>query len=256
MNQSQIDDFVHQGFVRIQQAIPRQIVEECTEILWRDAQCDPLDPETWNRPVVRLGDYSEAPFRAAANTPVLHEAFDALVGPGRWQPRESLGTFPIRFPSAEEPDDTGWHVDASFPGDNPDDFFQWRVNVYSRGRALLMLFLFSDVSPLDAPTRIRCGSHQEVARILEPAGERGLSFVELASALNATERLPEIAATGNAGDVYLCHPFLAHAAQAHRGDTPRVIAQPPLPLAEPLRLERTKGAYTPVEAAVRAALHQ
>ena len=34
-------------------------------------------------------------------------------------------------------------------------------------------------------------------------------------------------ATGRAGDVFLCHPFLVHAASwPHRGRRPRMIAQP------------------------------
>ena len=32
----------------------------------------------------------------------LERVFDQLVGPGRWHPRDGLGTFPIRFP---HPDD-------------------------------------------------------------------------------------------------------------------------------------------------------
>ena len=35
-------------------------------------------------------------------------------------------------------------------------------------------------------------------------------------------------AIGPAGTVYLCHPFLVHAAQPHRGSQPRFMAQPPL----------------------------
>ena len=34
-------------------------------------------------------------------------------------------------------------------------------------------------------------------------------------------------ATGRAGDVYLCHPFIVHTASwPHRGTTPRMMAQP------------------------------
>ena len=49
----------------------------------------------------------------AANTPELRAAFDQLVGRGRWRRRTSLGTFPVRFPSHDDPGDTGWHVDMS-----------------------------------------------------------------------------------------------------------------------------------------------
>jgi hypothetical protein len=51
----------------------------------------------------------------------------------------------------------------------------WRANIHSTGRALLVLFLFSDVGERDAPTRIRVGSHADIARQLAPAGERGLT---------------------------------------------------------------------------------
>jgi hypothetical protein len=54
------------------------------------------------------------PFVEAANTPRLLAAFDQLVGPGRWYPRPHVGTFPIRFPSAENPGDAGWHIDGSY----------------------------------------------------------------------------------------------------------------------------------------------
>jgi hypothetical protein len=113
-----------------------------------------------------------------------------------------------------------------------------------------MLFLFSDVGELDAPTRIRVGSHLEVARMLAPAGDAGLRPEELD--YNRTAGCEEVLATGAAGTVYLCHPFLVHAAQVHRGSNPRFMAQPPLVPAEPLDLNRADAAaYSPVELAIR-----
>ena len=80
----------------------------------------PRDEKTWTRPVIRLGYYGQEPFRKAVNTPLLHAAFDQLVGNGRWHPRADLGSFPVRFPHADDPGDTGWHVDLSFPGTSDD----------------------------------------------------------------------------------------------------------------------------------------
>lgn len=178
--------------------------------------------------MIRLGNYADAPFREAANTPALHAAFDQLVGAGRWQRPGALGTFPVRFPSDADPGDVGWHIDVSFETDNP-DFMSWRANVRSKGRALLMLFLFSDVGEEDAPTRIRIGSHLAIARELAPAGEEGLTLGALAAnGFAETADLPEALATGTAGTVYLCHPFLVHSAQPHHGTRPRFMAQPPL----------------------------
>lgn len=166
----------------------------------------------------------------------------------------SLGSFPIRFPPPDDPGDTGWHIDMSF-GLETSDFTEWRANISSKGRALLMLFLFSDVGELDAPTRIRVGSHYDVARRLAPAGEAGLSLGNLAATgFRESAQRAEVLATGAAGAVYLCHPFLVHAAQPHRGEKPRFMAQPPLLPREPLKLDRDDGAYSPVEAAIRLAL--
>ena len=227
-------------------------------VLWRDTGCDEDNPTTWTKPVVRLGMYGQEPFARVANTPILHQAFDQLVGPGQWRPRSDLGTFPIRFPSPDDPGDAGWHVDSSFPPDSGEttDYVDWRINVSSKGRALLMLFLFSDVGEMDAPTRIRAGSHIDVARILARAGEYGLSLRELvvAEGFAETAARREVLATGDAGTVYLCHPFLVHAAQSHRGIRPRFLAQPPLLPAELFLLNRMDGAYSPVEQAIRIAL--
>lgn len=258
LSSAQITQFIDDGFVKIEQAFPSELADQCRSILWRATGCDEADPTTWTKPVIRLGNYGQEPFAAAANTPALHQAFDQLVGPGRWRPRNDLGTFPIRFPSPDDPGDAGWHVDTSFPPDSGDttNYAHWRINLHSKGRALLMLFLFSDVAENDAPTRIRVSSHLDVARILATVGDYGLSLMELAAREDfaATVARREVLATGEAGTVYLCHPFLVHAAQPHHGSRPRFLAQPPLMPAEPFLLERADGAYSPVEQAIRLAL--
>ncbi len=253
LRDADIDHFVQNGFVRIEGAFPRTVADAACALLWRDTGCDPEDPSTWTKPVIRLGLYTQAPFVEAANAPVLHAAFDQLVGDGRWHPGRAMGTFPVRFPSAQDPGDLGWHVDASFGWEMP-DFLEWRVNIASKGRALLMLFLFSDVGADDAPTRIRAGSHLDVARILAPAGETGLSLREIVPQLPVTAGRREVMATGPAGTVYLCHPFLVHAAQMHRGKRPRFLAQPPLLPSAPLRLAGAGLDASPVERAISLAL--
>jgi hypothetical protein len=253
LGESQIRDFIADGFVRIDQAFPAALADAARAILWHDIGLDPDYPAGWVQPVIRLGMYSQAPFVEAANTPLLLNAFDQLVGPGRWQPLRAMGTFPVRFPSRESPGDDGWHVDVSFGWEKP-DFMDWRANIVSHGRALLLLFLFSDVGEQDAPTRIRKGSHIDVARMLAPAGAAGLSLREIAERLGETEEREEVTAIGEAGTVYLCHPFLVHAAQAHRGTTPRFMAQPPLLPRGDLQLQRADHAYSPVERAIRHAI--
>ena len=253
LSEQDLERFITAGYVKLEAVFDERLAEEARSILWKDAGCDPEDRTTWTKPVIRLGGYAQEPFRRAANMPVLLEAFDQLVGRGRWQRLAGLGTFPVRFPSDEEPGDTGWHAEASFYGTDG----SMRLNVRSQGRALLLLFLFSDVGINDAPTRILEGSHFDLPAILEPAGENGLSFIEVAQKLTRrTLDRSTVYATGKAGTVFLCHPFLVHAAQPHRGERPRFMAQPPLLPAEPIQLVRARGDYSLVEETIRMALDQ
>lgn len=249
-----VEAFVERGFARVEGAFSREVAAEARARLWRDlAPAREDDPSSWHEPVVRLGWYGDPPFIEAARSPRLAAACDAVAGRGRWLPRGDLGSFPVRFPSARDPGDTGWHVDASFGTDDP-DFLRWRTNVVSQGRALLLLVLFSDVGEDDAPTRLRVGSHVDVARALAPAGDAGFTLGELvASDFGATAPRDVAFATGDAGTVWVCHPFLVHAAQALRGTRPRFLAQPPLLPASELRLDGPPD-ETPVERAVRRAL--
>lgn len=220
--------FIEDGYIKIENAFGADHAARCREELWTATGLSPYEPEGWTRPVVRVGFMSSPPFVEAANTPVLHEAYDLLAGEGRWIAPKGLGTFPIRFPSPQAPGDDGWHVDMSFGTDNP-DFMEWRSNVKSSGRALLMLFLFSEVGPNDAPTKIRKGSHSVIARELLPHGEAGTTLRQLsANGYASTSDCAIELVTGAPGTVYLCHPFIVHAAQPHRGARPRFMAQPPL----------------------------
>jgi hypothetical protein len=71
-----------------------------------------------------------------------------------------------------------------------------------------------------------------VARVLGPdpvdLSEMG-RLVDRASAHRA-----EVHATGEPGDMYVVHPFTAHAADEHRGRTPRFMAQAPVVLTRSL----------------------
>jgi len=252
----QIERFINDGFIKIEGAFPTVVADECRAILWKATPCNPNNPGSWLHPVIRIPELGHEAFQKAANTTVLHNAFDQLAGKDKWMPRMTLGSFPLRFPSKEPASDTGWHVDASFPGKDPYNYFEWQINVNSKGRALLMLFLFSDVAEKDAPTIIRVGSHLGVAKILEPEGDKGLSFLELARKLKSLPKYSESLATGKAGTVYLCHPFIVHAAQDHHGSTPKFMAQPPLLAKKDFDITRTESELCPVEKAILKGIQQ
>jgi hypothetical protein len=125
----------------------------------------------------------------------------------------------VRFPSQDRAG-AGYQIDAGFPGPGDQG---WRANVRSRARRLLALFLLTDVGPDDAPTRLVRGSHLTAARFLGPYGEAGADG-DARLWYPSTLRRPVAHATGTAGDVFLCHPFIVHTATwPHRGTGPRMI---------------------------------
>lgn len=97
LGDAQIRQFIQDGFVRLDRAFPRALADEVRAILWRDLPCDPGDPTTWTRPVIRLGYYGDEPFKCAVNTQVLHAAFDQLVGRGAGIRAPISGRFPCGF---------------------------------------------------------------------------------------------------------------------------------------------------------------
>jgi hypothetical protein len=254
LSKTEISHFVEEGFIRVDNAFSQQIAEAALDILWNDLPCDRSNSSTWTEPVIRLGFYSQPPFIESVNNEKLNLIFDQLIGEGKWIPCQSVGSFPVRFPSQQQAMDTGKHVDASFPGDDPNNYFEWRVNVKSKGRALLMLILYSDVSENDAPTIIYPGSHKDVAKMLWAEGDNGLSFMDLARKIDELTLGKVVYATGRAGTIYLCHPFMVHSAQSHRGTVPKFMAQPPLLLRGELSISENGINHSPVEEAIRLAL--
>ena len=106
----------------------------------------------------------------------------------------------------------------------------------------------SDVGVDDAPTRLWPGSRREMSALLRPFGEEGVFGLEAPLPEPAG---PVVHAIGEAGDVFLCHPFLVHAGSPHRGSAPRFGVQPPIALTGSLRLEGADNELSPVASAVR-----
>ena len=253
LTSTEIEAFVRDGFVAVRGAVDGATMAECRTQLWDLLSEDPSDPATWTEPVRRMDSPITPAFTRAAQAAALTEAYDQLVGPGRWQRRVELGNVAIRFPVDAESNDTGWHIDASYLPPGASRYF---VNVSSRDRGLLMLFLLSDVSADDAPTRLKVGSHQDVPHFLAPHGDDGVDTFDLCVEMDAAGALDsparaEALATGVAGDVFLCHPFLVHAAQSHRGKQPRLLSQPGLMLTDQFDLGDPRS---PVERAIVASL--
>lgn len=219
--------FYRDGYLKIEQPELRDAAEAARAVLWRQIGLSPEDPASWTEPVVWASDLTGAgPFAELTGSVRLARALDAVCGVGGWEPHRALGNIPVRFPVRPAGPDRGWHLDMNTP--LPDG--SWAVS--GRPQTVLVLTLLSDVGADDAPTRLRRGSHRDVAAVLGPTPMDFVAAGALADRVSAGR--PVAHATGSAGDTYVVHPFTVHAADEHRGRTPRFMAQTPVMVTAPL----------------------
>ena len=237
LSDAQIAQFIQDGFVRIDRAFPRELAEQGRTILSRDLPCDPDDAATWTRPVIRLGYYSDEPFRKAVEQPPASYS----LRPARPEGAMAALRRPRHLPCAiSKPARSRRHrlaCRSQLPR-RESGYRQQGLRRLARQRHVPRPRA-ADAVPLLRCARSRCADpdkprlasgHGAPSR----SGRRGRP-VHLTLDPMGSDR-PEAQATGEAGTVYLCHPFLIHAAQKHRGSAPRSMAQPPLHPAEPFSL--------------------
>jgi len=196
-----LEAFARDGYVAIREAVDAGTVAGCRELIWAAMQ--------------RRGVRRDEP----ASWPPLVEGMSDLAGGPFGQ------SVVVRFPAEGERANAGYHIEGSYAPPDGEPGRYW-VNIRSRARGLLALFLLTDVGRHDAPTRLLCGSHLAVPRFLAPYGEAGTDS-DADFWRPSTLCMTVAHATGKAGDVFLCHPFMVHTATwPHRGTGPRMIAQP------------------------------
>ena len=129
----------------------RRYVAGCRELTWAAMERRGVlrdDPRSWPSLVEDLSDLAGEPFVAAYMAPALTAAYDELIGPGRWEPSADIGqSVVVRFPAEDERANAGYHIEGSYAA--PDGSSAGWVNIRSRARGLLALFLFTDVGRTD-----------------------------------------------------------------------------------------------------------
>ncbi|MGC4046934.1 MAG: phytanoyl-CoA dioxygenase family protein [Armatimonas sp.] len=180
LSESDIEQFIHHGYVQVKEAFPREIALEAQSFLWdrlieayleygmvKDA------PETWAAalekdanaafPTIHLRTFYNEPEFKRCETQRLAGAIEDLIGIGRWALKHephNWGWWPINFAVGTaqpwEVPTAGWHWDG----------MNRKHKVTSPEQGLLVLPCFSDVASKGGGTLLARGSHQVVARYL------------------------------------------------------------------------------------------
>ncbi|WP_308637357.1 hypothetical protein [Paenibacillus silvisoli] len=294
LTNQQIEHFMEKGWVKIEQAFPREEALKVQQFLWErlaEHGVDKEDSSTWTKPVVRLGNYTDS-VADGCNTDKLTGAVEDLLGEGRWvegskKHNAIWGGFIINF-GPEVPG--GWHYDGSH--------FRHYLDSWQQG--LLFVGLFSDVRPGGSGTLVAEGSHHIVAKLLaqhpqglslgeaiklcnqhpwlaelvsrqKPAADiysneagaddKAAKKAHLAKFMNTTYHDPDgyslrvVETTGSPGDVVLCHPFLYHAPSDNDLGVPRFMCNRCTPTKEPMNFNRSNPQdYSVVERMIRQSL--
>jgi len=255
LNAADIENFLAFGFVHLKNCFdtaPGSIAHRWVEESWARNGLSATDRSAWpndkiHMPMtesVRVRDFSPYAFAAiselcggeerVAGDLAWGNFFIANYGLGRDKPW-----------IAPSPEMGGWHVDG-------DSFLHF---LDSPEQSLLIVVLFSDIHPQGGGTFIACDSVPLVARYLAEHPE-GVDPFKFPSKELIKECRDCRETTGNAGDVFLLHPYILHTSSYNHRPEARFMINPAGQLAEPMRFDRRSdgSAYSPMEQAVLRAL--
>jgi hypothetical protein len=195
--EEQVQHFIEKGWVKLEQAIPRETALAAQDVVWTFLKerhgIDKDDQSTWTKGKVHLfqtGELYETPEFMSCNTERLFDGIEDLVGEGRNKervPNAGFGTLPVNFYDGKDRPWTvpkrGWHYDG--------DFFTHYVDSSEQG--LLVLGIFSDIGVQGGGTLVVEGSQHVVAKVLSDHPD-GLTYAEAnQAAIHSNPWLAELA---------------------------------------------------------------
>lgn len=226
--------FLEHGYIKFEAALPRDFAIGVYREAFAKKGVDPDKPETWTTPTQRFhaGRHYDL-FELAPN--LAHAAAELLGGIDRVKNRRlGFGTnvianmfFGEGKPWTLPDENAGWHKDGYF----------FRHFLDSPEQALLGIVLWSDVVHQGGATMIAPQSIGAIARYLaqHPEGVHPNGFPRQQIMRECPQR---IEATGNAGDVYLMHPYMLHTQWLNPHRKIRCIDNAVFQFAEPMSFNR------------------
>lgn len=251
LDADQREQFLAQGFVRVDNCFSPEAASEYTSSVWTRLGYNPDDQATWAESSIHMPTHRT--FDVKTFAPKAWQAACELVG-GEDRVKQPYSWGDGFIVNLYEGADRPWEeASAKAPGFHKDgDFFRHFLDSPEQG--LLTLVLWSDVKHQGGATFVATDSVGWVARFLakHPEGVLPSAFSEA----KLIEQCSEFAeATGSVGTVYLLHPYILHAKAQNVTRTPRYITNPPIQLREPMRFDRENFSdHSLVEQAVLRAL--
>jgi hypothetical protein len=242
LDEVQLGEFARDGIVRIPGAFAAEDAARMRDVLWDELAkrygMRRGDRSTWTpaRPT-KLVASKKDPAANAILGPPLRSALDQLLGPGGWIEPPHQGQVLVTLPTGEpwSLPYRQWHTDVGF--ELPQDELVG-VKVWA---------LLGDLEPGGGGTPQVAGSHRVIARYLTTTPERDFRTIRdqvLAShswflrltckdRTSAGDLMSEtdldgipvrvVELTGQAGDVYITHPWILHSIAPNARDTPRMM---------------------------------
>lgn len=244
-----LEQFRTHGWVRIPAAFSAADAAVMCDVIWAGLAKVGIgrnDPSTWTtaRPEHLQYLKGDPVFRAIGSERTI-SAIDEVLEGQRWQRPRNWGAFFLQFPTGSDWDvpKTGWHIDGNYKGRLTPPA---GVNVHA---------MLTDVGARCGGVNILSGSHRLVHRWFteNPPPQSIRRGVQFRKWLQPHPYLRDLCATGDprariarfherievvddiplqvientasAGDVFLMHPLLLHAAApaAHLGKQPRFL---------------------------------
>ena len=234
LTDEQVEHFLERGFVTLKGCFQPEEVDGWLETAWVRFRCDPDDPSTWREKRIHLAaresvdsrEMAPAAFGAAAD---LVGGADRIVLPWLWNDSfiANLGVGDDRAWDPPSAAVGGWHKDG--------DFFRHFLDSPEQG--LLAFVLWTDMQHRGGGTFVAADSVGVVARFLADHPE-GVLPDEFDFTALVRECSDFVEMTGDAGDVVLLHPYALHATSQNVLGVGRIITNPPLALAEPMKFNR------------------
>lgn len=254
LSAADLEQFLAYGFVHLKDCFdtsPGSIAHRWAQESWLRNGIDPNNRTTWpndkihmpNTETMRVSEFSPKAYAAICELCGGEEQIDVTQSWGNGF-IANYGFGRDKDWMAPGPNVSGWHVDG--------DWFLHFLDSPEQG--LLIVALFSDIHPKGGGTYIACDSIPLIARFLaeHPEGVEPNGFPK--DLIHQCRDFRET--TGEAGDVFLLHPFTLHTSSYNHRPEARLMINPSGILRSPMRYDRRSdgSAYAPMEQVVLRAL--